>query len=66
MLVVGWAWHAFVFPAAFDHHARGLPGSPLDRPSTRIALDMLGHYASTDKVFYTPGWSKGGDGSPPG
>jgi hypothetical protein len=26
--------------------------------TTTIALDMLGHYALTDKVFETPGWSK--------
>jgi hypothetical protein len=38
--------------------ACGLPDTLFDRLPTTIALDILGHYALTDKVFETPGWSK--------
>jgi len=34
----------------------GTPFTIRDR-ATAIALDMLGHYALTDNVFETPGWS---------
>jgi hypothetical protein len=35
-----------------------LPPFTLRDRTTTIALDMLGRYALTDKVFETPGWSK--------
>jgi hypothetical protein len=35
-----------------------LPPFTLRDRTTTIALDMLDHYALTDKIFETPGWSK--------